>query len=191
MGRYIRNSNIKNIRNLGRLCNLDVTKMAYNGLGRGDPNFAYGIQLWGGWIQKIFQRLFRLIEKGDSHYSIRKLYCGQSFLWECVVNASRELELCTTLPCLYVFEVILYCWSKYDLVQVKGASRPSTMMKQEVGTDTGPNNTYWLCDTRTLSTGTNWCPTDQRRPSLFNTRLTRFLMATSFYSVAKFMESHR
>lgn len=175
-------SGIFAMRTLSQFCSTKILKTAYFGLVY--SHFAYGIRLWGGCANNKFQRVFILQKK--SIRIIKRLNPRES-----CKNAFRELEL-LTLPCLYMYEVIVYCKSKCDLVQGSNIHHYETRSR-----DNYRSQPHRLTLTHHLPEQVgvrliNRLPDDIKQLtnfSLFKIRLKRFLVQNAYYSVQEFLDS--
>lgn len=174
-------SGIFALRNLETYCSIEVLKMAYFGLVY--PHFAYGIRIWGSCSNERFQRVFILQKK-----ALRIMMKLQSRA-SCK-NAFRELGL-LTLPCLYIYEVIVYCKSQCDLVQGRQVHQYDTR-----GRDIYREQQHRLEITHHLPKQTgirliNKLPNNIKQinnMNIFKNSLKRLLVKNSFYSVTEFFE---
>lgn len=175
-------SGIFAMRTLDTFCSIEVLKMAYFGLVY--PHFAYGLRLWGSCSNARFQRVFILQKKAVR--IIKKLNSRES-----CKNSFRELGL-LTLPCLYMYEIIVYCKSKCDLVQGRDIHQYETR-----GRDSYRVQQHRLTMTHHLPEQIgvrliNSLPDEIKQLnslSIFKNRLKHLLVSNSYYSIQEFLNS--
>ena len=173
------------LRSLSDYCDISILKSTYYGVIF--PHICYGIILWGGCGNVHFQRIFvlqkkaiRIIANLNYRDSCREVFRDYGFL---------------TLPCIYIYEMLVYCVSKMKLTQgsdIHGINtRHRNVFRQNSHRLEVSSRLPAQAGVRML----NQLPDDVRRyvdfPKLFKTHLKRFLVQNAFYSVDEFMEYNK
>jgi hypothetical protein len=173
-------SGIFALRNLSKFCSQEVLLMAYFGLIY--PHISYGICIWGGCANHRLERVFRLQKKAVR--VISKLKPRESCR-----NAFRELGV-LTLPCLYIFEVAVYCKYKCSLVQngdfhsyyTRGRANLRVQQHRTVAFEHLPSQ-FGIKILNKLPEGVKHAQNQNQ----FKTRLKSLLVSNVLYSVEEFM----
>ena len=108
--------NIYVLRHIAKHCSLPVLRMAYYGLIH--PHISYGVALWGSCPNASFQRIFRLQKKAIR--IILRLKPRESCR-----DVFKDLNI-LPFPCVYIYETIIFCRFKCDLVRGRDVHEHNT-----------------------------------------------------------------
>lgn len=175
-------SGIFALRSLAQYCSSSVLKMAYYGLIY--PHLVYGIRLWGSCSKKNLERVFKLQKKAI------RIIAGLKYRESCK-NTFRELGI-LTLPCLYVYEVVVFCRTKCTLVQGRQVHQYDTRGRDNIRGQNFRLNVSGKLPHHLGVKFINKLPDRVKNTenlNLFRTRLKQLLITEELYTLDEFWRS--
>ena len=173
-------SNIYVLRNVAKHCSKSILRMAYYGLIY--PHISYGVALWGSCSTSSFQRIFRLQKK-----AIRVILNLKQR--ESCRDGFQDLNI-LPFPCVYIFETILFCRYKCDLIRGRDVHEHNTRGRDNPRIAQHRLTMYENLPSQAGVRLMQYLPgnvTSGSSASSFKSRLRLHLLSNAFYSVEEFM----
>lgn len=174
-------SSIFLLRHLSRYCSLDVLKTAYYGLIH--SVMSYGVCFWGN-CSKIKMLQIFILQKS----AIRIMYKLNNR--DSCRNAFQKLNI-LTFPSLYIYETIVYCMSKCNMVQGIEIHSHGTRSATDFRVNQHRTELYSKLPSQAGITLLNTLPNSMKNVEnfeIFKIKLKHFLLSNTFYSIEEFIE---
>lgn len=163
------------------ICSEEALKIVYYGVVQ--PHLSYGIIFWGSCAEIRLLRVFVLQKTAI------RVICNLTHKTPCRKYFQNMKIL--TLPSLYIFETIIYCVSKCNLVQGYDVHSHNTRSNITYRTDSHRLQIFEKLPMQAGIKFLNKLPNELKviLPNLkfFKTKLKQYLVCNAFYSVGEFM----